>query len=78
MKNELNANTQVDSFTKEKILNAIKETDEWVLNGIRTKEEYLEKQKELEKLVEQSISVGKETPKSNTKRDDEPTIEEID
>lgn len=76
MKNELNG--QVDSFTKEKILNAIKETDEWVLNGVRTKEEYLEKQKELEKLVEQSISVGKETQKTNPKRDDEPTIEEID
>jgi L1 cell adhesion molecule like protein len=87
LKNTLNDDkaSSINDDTKKQILNKIKETDEWVLDGTRTKEEYQEKQKELEQLMETATKTSGPVPNHDSKPEDneqeetnEPTIEEID
>ena len=76
VKNRTQTDSNIKDKDKDKVLNTIKETEDWILNGIRTKEEYQEKQKEIEQLLNSSKSVEKETQQEDDKH--EPTIEEID
>jgi len=87
VKNNVNdeKNTTMDEKVKQEILNKVKETEEWFLDGSKTKEEYQEKQKELETFI--STNKGPEPkldpelepelePEQNP--DYEPKIDEID
>ena len=76
-----------DETVKQNILKKITETEDWLFKESRTKEEYQEKQKELQQLMEsisnssggmpKESSVNNETDDTNDKTY-EPKIEEID
>ena len=74
----------INENVKQNLLNKINETDEWLVKETRTKEEYQEKQKELQQMMEnitKSFQPGAESNKDSAKGDDinvEPKIEEID
>ena len=81
VKNNVNdeKNTTMDEKVKQEILNKVKETEDWFLDGSKTKEEYQEKQKELETF----ISANKEPkpdqePEQKLEPELEPKIDEID
>jgi len=86
MKNTLNEDKTetINESVKQDILNKINETDEWLVKETRTKEEYQEKQKELQQMMEnmtKSFQAGSVPNKDTDKGDDinvEPKIEEID
>ena len=72
----------LDDNTKKQLLDKIAETENWCINSMRTKEEYEEKQKELEQLMtnitnNSSQNESKEKEKEKEK-EYEPKIEEID